>query len=185
LKYYYAKMAVALSNLDPKLLVQEVTLSDEDLKLKCPFAMVISGPSQAGKSTMLLNIVKFRKEICTQNFSRIIYCQSNSFSLKNQLFIKKLQKEFPTLELHQGLPKLAELNLTLNNIHTLLLIDDLMEEVLNSSSMVQLSSNDVHNYNISVIFVLQNYFAPSKYGKTLVRYCHYKVFLTIELRNLN
>ena len=178
------------SKIDPKLPVQEVHIKDENLMLKAPFSMIVSGPSQSGKSTFLYEIVKHRLEVCSQKYGRIIYCQSNSFSHKNQAFIKKLQEQFPTLELCQGLPKLAELNLTLNNLPSLLLIDDLMEEVLNSSSIVQLVANDVHNYNISVVIVFQNYFAQGRHGKTLVRNCHYRVFFynrieQLELRNIS
>jgi len=179
-----------MADFDPKLPVQEVNLSDDDLKLKWNFSMYISGPSQAGKSYLLLDIVKFRAQVCTQNFSRIIYCQSNSYSHKNQQFIKKLQAEFPTLELCNGLPNLNELNLTINNAPSLVLIDDLMDEVLNSNSMVHLASTDSHNFNISVIFVVQNYFASGRYGKTLVRNCHYRLFFynrieQLELRNIS
>jgi len=181
---------MALEQIDPKLTAQEVNLTDKDLMLKCPFSMVVSGPSQAGKSFFLYQIVKFRELICTQKFVRIIYCQSNNFSNKNQSFIKELQNEFPTLELCQGLPKINDLHLTMNNEPCLLLVDDLMEEVINSLSMVHLVSNDSHNFNISVVFILQNYFAPSRYGKTLVRNCHYKVFFynrieQLELRNIS
>jgi len=181
---------MALSKIDPKLTAQEVNLTDEDLMLKCPFAMVISGPSQAGKSYFMYQIVKFRKLVCSENFTRIIYCQSNSFSHKNQAFIKELQNEFPLLELCQGLPNVNDLHLTVNNDHCLILIDDLMEEVLNSLSMVHLVSNDSHNFNISVVFVVQNYFAQSRYGKTLIRNCHYKIFFynrieQLELRTIS
>jgi len=177
-------------NINPKLTAQEINLTDKDLMLKCPFSMVISGPSQAGKSHFIYQLVRFRKLVCTQKFTRIIYCQSNNFSHKNQSFIKELENEFPSLEICQGLPKINDLHLTINNEPSLLLIDDLMEEVLNSSSMLHLVSNDVHNFNISVVFVLQNYFAQSRYGKTLVRNCQYKVFFynrieQLELRNIS
>jgi len=179
-----------IDQIDPKLTAQEVNLTDDDLKFKCPFSMVVSGPSQAGKSFFIYQIVKFRLRVCSQKFTRIIYCQSNNYSPKNQSFIKELQNEFPTLELCQGLPKLNDLHLKMNNEPCLLLIDDLMEEVLNSSSMVNLVSNDCHNFNISVIFVLQNYFAQGRYGKTLIRNCHYKVFFynrveQLEMRNIS
>jgi hypothetical protein len=35
-----------MEEIDPKLLVQSVSLSDNDLKLKTPFSLSISGPSQ-------------------------------------------------------------------------------------------------------------------------------------------
>jgi hypothetical protein len=35
-----------MEEIDPRLLVQTVTLSDDSLKLKTPFSLSISGPSQ-------------------------------------------------------------------------------------------------------------------------------------------
>lgn len=181
---------MAMSKLNVKHKVQEIHLSNNALKLKCPFSMVCSGPSQVGKSHFMYNIVKFRHDLCSDTFQRIIYCNSNCYAHKNQIFIKELKSEFPKLEIHQGLPNLAELQLTFNNHPSLLLIDDLMDDVLNSSSMVQLMTTDVHNYNISVIFTLQNYFANGKFGRTLIRNCHYRTFFynhveQLELRNIS
>lgn len=181
---------MALSKINPKLTVQELKISENGLKLKCPFAMTCSGPSQVGKSFFIANIVKYRNIICTEKFERIIYCNSNCHSHKNQLFIKTLKEYFSNLEICQGLPNLNDLRLTFNDVPTLILLDDLMEEVINSSSMIHLVSNDVHNFNISVVFVLQNYFASGKYGRTLIRNCHYRVFFfnpieLLELRTIS
>lgn len=181
---------MAYSKVNPRLNVQHLKLSENGLKLKCPFAMTCSGPSQVGKSYFISQIVKFRQDICTENFERIIYCNSNCYAHKNQLFIKSLQEHFPKLEVHQGIPNLNELQLTFNNIPTLLLIDDLMDEILNSINMVRLVTSEVHNFNISVVFTLQNYFANGKYGRTLIRNCHYRVFFynqveQLELRNIS
>lgn len=178
------------SLIDPTLAVQKVTLGDEGLKLKTPFAMMITGPSQSGKSEFMLNLVKFRKDVCTSDFTRIIYCQSNSYAHKNQLFYQKLQKEFPQAELIQGLPNIHTLHLDLNNLPTLLLIDDMMREVVRSNEMVDLVTNDVHNFNISVAFTFQNYFVRGKHGNTFSRNCQYKVLFynrseLLELRNIS
>lgn len=176
--------------INPRLQIQTIKTDSDVLKFMCPFAMTISGPSQAGKSEFLYQMVKFREQVCTATFHRIIYCQSNSYSQKNQEFFKRLQELFPQLEIHQGLPNLTELQLNMNNLHSLLLVDDLMDPIMKSNDMVELVSKDVHNFNISVIFVLQNYFATSKHGKTLTRNCQYKVFFynrieLLELRNIS
>lgn len=170
--------------IDPNLKVQQVHVSTNDLKLKTPFGMLISGPSQSGKSEFLYNLVKFRDDIFDNKFQRIIYCQANSTSIKNQTFFQRLKQEFSNIELCQGLPSVTGLNLDLNNSHTLILIDDLMSSVLWSQAMVDLLANDVHNFNISVAVVLQNYFATGKFGKTLIRNCQYRVFFYTRVQQL-
>ena len=59
-----------------------------------------------------------------------------------------------------------------------------------SKAMVDLLTNDVHNFNITVIIVLQNYFCSGKFGKTLIRNCQYRVFFynrieQLELRTIS
>lgn len=176
--------------IDPTLAVQEVIMTEDGLKMKTPFAMMISGPSQSGKSEFMLQLVKFREDVFTSKFTRIIYCQANSFSPKNKIFFQKLQTQFPQAEMIQGLPDISALHLNLNSLPTLILIDDLMKEVIQSNQMVDLVTNDVHNFNISVIFVFQNYFARGRHGNTLIRNCQYKVLFynrieLMELRNIS
>ncbi len=178
------------SVINPSLPVQTVTLGEDGLKLKTPFAMMIAGPSQSGKSEFMLNLVKFRDDICTGNFSRIIYCQANSYAHKNQKFFQKLQAEFPQAELIQGLPDINALHFNLNNLPKLILIDDMMREVVKSNEIVDLVTNDVHSFNISVAFAFQNYFARGKHGNTLIRNCQYKVLFynrseMLELRSIS
>lgn len=170
--------------IDPSLTVQKIDIENNDLKFKTPFGMLVSGPSQSGKSEFLFNFIKYRKEMFTENFERIIYCQPNSFSTKNQTFFARLKNEFNAIELCEGLPSISNLDLNVHNSPVLLLIDDLMSSVLFSKQMVDLLSNDVHNFNISVIIVLQNYFASGKYGKTLIRNCQYRVFFYSRVQQL-
>lgn len=65
-----------------------------------------------------------------------------------------------------------------------------MNEILNSNKMVELFAVQSHHFNISVIFTVQNFFAGSKYGKTIMRNVSYRVFFynrldLVELRNIS
>lgn len=56
--------------------------------------------------------------------------------------------------------------------------------------MVQLFAVQSHHFNISVIFTVQNFFASSKFGKTIMRNVNYRVFFynrldLVELRNIS
>jgi len=77
-----------------------------------------------------------------------------------------------------------------SSISSLVIIDDLQSQFLDSKEMFELLAVKVHHMNISVIYTLQNYFAPSKFGKSLSRNCHYKVFFynrldLTELRHIS
>jgi hypothetical protein len=152
--------------------------------------MTISGPSQCGKSEFIFNLIKFRADVVTSDFKRIIYCQSNCFSVKNLEFFDRLKKEFEALEILQGLPDINELQLTFNNEPALLIVDDLMNDVLSSKKMVEIATVHSHNFNLSVVFVLQNFYANGKYSTTLQRNSQCKVLFynsvdLVELRHLS
>uniref|UniRef100_A0A914HEX1 Uncharacterized protein n=1 Tax=Globodera rostochiensis TaxID=31243 RepID=A0A914HEX1_GLORO len=50
------------------------SFSDQDLKFKLPFGMIISGPSSSGKSTFLLNLVAEYRELIDPTPASILYC---------------------------------------------------------------------------------------------------------------
>lgn len=180
-------MATAI---DPTKLVQGVNVTDDDLRIQCPTSILVAGPSQSGKSHFLLNLVQYRESIFSVNFARIIYCQSNVHSDKNRDMFAQIQAIFPHAEQWQGIPILEELHLNTNNVHTLLLIDDLMDEIVGSFRMNNLAVKDVHNYKITAVFVFQNYFSRGKWGNNLVKNCQYKIIFynrceMLELRTIS
>ena len=124
--------------------------------------------------------MKYRKDIFTSEFHRIIYCQPESVLSGSQDFFYRLQSEFSHLEHCIGVPNLAKLNLDYGNLPSLLLIDDLMSSVLNSEEMLDLVTKNVHHNNVTVCFTLQNYYASSRFGKSIIRNCHYRVFFYKE-----
>ena len=179
-----------LIKIDLKAPVQKLKLNKDGTKLKAPFSMTISGPSQCGKSEFIFNLIKFREDVVTAEFKRIIYCQSNCYSVKNLEFFERLKQEFEPLEILQGLPDINELQLTFNNEPALLIVDDLMNDVLNSKKMVEIATIHAHNFNLSVVFVLQNFYAGGKFSTTLQRNSQYKVLFynsadLVELRHLS
>jgi hypothetical protein len=176
--------------IDSKAVVQKVPLSDDSLKFQVPFAMSVTGPSQSGKSEFICKLIQNSDHVFSTRFHRIIYCQPEILLNRDNHIFSKIKTEFPSAELHFGLPKISELYLDLNSLPCLLIIDDLMTDLLNSAQMVELFSVQVHHYNISVIFTLQNFFAASRYGKSISQNVHYKVFFynrldLVELRHIS
>ena len=65
-----------------------------------------------------------------------------------------------------------------------------MTTLLESADVLNLISVQVHHMKLSVIIVLHNFFAPSKYGKSITRNLNYLVFFKNpsdlrELRNIS
>jgi hypothetical protein len=130
--------------------------------------------------------VENRQKLFTSEFSRIIYCQPESLAHRPNPSFKRLQKAFGAAELINGLPDISKLNLDLNQLPSLLIIDDQMNELLDSKSFVDLLCVKCHHFQICTIFTLQNYFASSKFGRTISRNVNYKVFFfnRVDLREI-
>jgi hypothetical protein len=60
----------------------------------------------------------------------------------------KLKEFFPQVEMCSGLPNISKLHLDIDKLPSLLILDDLMQEALNSSAIVDLFAVHVHHNNI-------------------------------------
>lgn len=167
-------MAVPIDSIDPSALVQEVELGENDLKFKAPFVLCVSGATMSGKSEFILNLITHRHEMFDVKFDQIIYCEPERLVLRPNPIFDRLKQACPSAQLVIGLPDISKLNLDLDTRHKLVVIDDLMEPFLNSQAMVQLLSIDCHHSNISTIYTVQNFFAQSRFRKTLSKNVNYR-----------
>lgn len=135
-------------DINPRLPVQRISLEEDALRFIVPCSIAISGPSQSGKSEFIANLVKFRDLLFTSKFSKIIYSQPESLAHRPNSCFEKIKESFSSAELVNGLPNISKLNLDLNNLPTLLIIDDQMTNLLDSQSMVDLLT--VKGYNINI-----------------------------------
>lgn len=179
-----------MSDINPKAVEQVIKVGSDALKFCVPCAICISGPSQVGKSEFIVKLVEKRSLLFTQEFVRILYCQPEILCTRQNSVFDRIQASFPRAELISGLPDVAKLNLDLDKRPKLLIIDDLMSEFLSSKHMLKLLSIQVHHFSISTIVTLHNYYATSKFGKTLSRNMNYKVFFynrldVRELKNIS
>lgn len=162
--------------IDPKLLVQKIELTDDALQFLTPCSICISGGSQSGKSTLISKLVEYREQLFDQRFSKVFYCQPASLCVRNNPIFEHIIHSCPNAELVCGLPDVSKLNLDFDSTAKLVIVDDLMTDFLNSPQMIELLSVQTHHSNITVIFTLHNYFASSKFGRTFARNLQYKIF---------
>jgi len=177
---------VSVGEINPKAIVQIVNLPEDCNKLQVPCAICIAGPSQSGKSSFIVNLIKYRKDVFTQDFEKCYYCQPSNLCVRSNPIFDQIQQSFPSAELICGLPNINKLNLNLDSSPKIVIIDDLMQDLLNSAEIVTLLSVHVHHSNITVVFTLHNFFAASRHGKTIARNLNVKVFFynRLDLREL-
>ena len=82
-----------------------------------------------------------------------------------------MREDVPNLMFHRGLPDVEEI-----------ILDDLMQEVVNSKTMQDLFCQYCHHMGISVMFLTQNLFQQGKCARTIALNTHVLVLMK-NLRN--
>lgn len=138
--------------------------SDDDVKIKLPCNILVSGPSGSGKSVWIMNLVKNYKNLITPIPQNIVYAYgiyNDIVPLMDTLGVKTVA----------GSPESVLKSL---NGSCLLILDDLQtsltEEYLNWLFLAR-----THHENICCVTVVQNLFA--KNIKSARQNCHYIVLL--------
>ena len=109
---------------------------------------VLAGATSSGKSCwvhrFLKNISHMFGDTPTE---KILYC----YGVYQPLF-DQMREDVPNLMFHCGLPDVEEIE-ALSGGHSLLILDDLMQEVVNSKTMQDLFCQHCHHMGISVMFL--------------------------------
>ncbi len=155
--------------------VEKIHVNENFGKIITPSRMLIAGPTLCGKSTFALEVIKYRDQMYDKPFERIIYALPEDSIHLHQNFLENLKTVYPNIEIVEGFPSIGDLNLKEDQTAKLLVIDDMMQNVFNSQTMLDLITKDLHHCNCSLIVTCQNFFWPTKYGRTFVRNCSEKV----------
>ncbi len=163
------------SKLQVQQTVEKITVGKQFGKIITPSRMLVAGPTLCGKSTFALEIIKCRDKIYDKSFDRIIYALPEDSVHLHQFFLENLKKVYEKIEIVEGFPNITELHLKEDKTAKLLIIDDMMQSAFASQTMLDLITKDSHHCNCSLIVTCQNFFWPTKYGRTFVRNCSEKV----------
>jgi CheY-like chemotaxis protein len=134
------------------------------LKLCHPFTMLVTGPTQSGKTVFVLKIISQVDRLIDPAPKRILYCYTeyqpksfDAFAARGVNFFKGI----PSLEMFDG------------STPTLLVLDDMMEQLDENISM--LFTRVSHHRDLSVIFLSQNMFPKNPHARTISLNAHYMV----------
>lgn len=126
-----------------------------DLRLKCPFTMLVSGPSGSGKTTFTKNLLE----------KRIV--KFNVEPNKVYWFYKVYQKSYDDMsqngsvdEFIEGMPTMNWIKDNIKTNNCTIVIDDMALEA--SDDTAKIFSIGSHHYKLNVIFICQNLFTKNK-----------------------
>jgi Adenovirus IVa2 protein len=138
-----------------------VSVRNMDLSFKHPFTGICSGPTGCGKTELMKNIILNINQMMTPAPEQIIWYYAEAQP--------QLEAELHHLvEFIEGLPDVKEFE---GNKRTLLIIDDCMSEC--NKDIAKLFTKGSHHRNLSVWFLMQNFFHQSKEIRTITLNAHY------------
>ncbi len=155
--------------------VERISVGKDFGKIITPSRMLVAGPTLCGKSTFALQIIKYREKIYDKPFDRIIYALPEDSVHLHQAFLADLKKVYESIEIVEGFPSITDLHIKEDKSAKLLVIDDMMQSAFASQALLDLITKDSHHCNCSLLVTCQNFFWPTKYGRTFVRNCSEKV----------
>ena len=128
-------------------------------KFRHPFTCICSGPTGSGKTILIRRLLN--------NWKNTILIEKNSLEEKLNVFwvygqfqeLYNYKLENVEITYSSFLPSSSELK---NDNIDLVIVDDLMDEMSNNERMSKLFTKESHHLNLSVIFVVQNFFHQSK-----------------------
>lgn len=138
---------------------------ETQIAFKAPFSCQLSGASQSGKTSLLINILKNREALIDKPPSRIVYCYS--------VFQEAYRALEPmNVEFVEGLPNLNEFYPEVDNM---IILDDLMIECEKNKDIQNLFTVHSHHKNISVFIMTQNLFSKGPCARTISLNCRYLI----------
>ena len=144
-----------------------------DGRLRFPCSMYVSGSSGSGKTVFVKKLIENRDSLFDEKIQRIVWCYGGGHfqdifhdpALRDVEFIEGFQPEkFETTD-SKGKP-----------IPTLVIIDDLMSELVDSPELAKLFTKSRHT-NVAPVFLTQNLFFKSSVFRTCSLNANYIVVM--------
>ena len=132
-----------------------------DPRSKHPFTCMVVGPTQCGKTRLVLELIRRSSSIYPPS-ERIVWC----FVCYQNLF-----RNVDSVEFVEGVPDINILDG--GKKRTLLIIDDLVSET--NTRLIKIFTKGSHRLDCSVIYISQNFFNKGKENRNICLNTHYLV----------
>ena len=141
-----------------------------DGRLQHPFSLVVSGPSNCGKTFFVKSVIENASRVISHNVDNIVYIYSCWQPLYDQLL------QIKNINFVNGVPdSLCDDTLLPPTKNNLLIIDDLMNDASNNIEVQNVFTKYVHHRNLSCIYLVQNLFIQGKSSRTISLNTNYLV----------
>lgn len=140
------------------------------LPFKAGSSFIVSGATKSGKTQWVKRLLENSNGMFVESPpENILYCYG-----VDQPAFEEMRKSVSNIIFHEGLPG-EELLEKHKSRHTVVVLDDLMNDVLKNEDMEKMFTQGCHHRGLSVIFITQNLFAQGKCSRTISLNCTYMV----------
>ena len=143
--------------------------------------LYIGGPSTSGKTTLLAQIIKERNHFYSEECKKVVICFK-----EYQPLYDKIRENDDDISFFYGMPTESDLDHFIknaNNNYSLLVLDDLIAQVPDSSLVNDILVHISHHKKLNLIQISQNIFEQGKHART--QSLNYSGFLLLRtLRDL-
>ena len=135
-----------------------------------PFSMIVTGASMSGKTEFIYKLLRERSTLISEPINSIVWCYG-----QETRSLRHLKREFAgVIQLIKGMPNnLIEILKKESHKGVILVLDDLVDTAVDNKQVFDLFIKGVHHLNVSVICVLQDFYASGNYRKTMIRNTNY------------
>jgi len=126
------------------------------------FTGICSGPTGCGKTELMKSLIQNHRDMFKPRPHRIIWYFAES-QPKLERSLSKIGVEF-----RHGMPELEEFD---GSVPVLLIVDDFMSEC--NSEITKLFTKGSHHRNLSIWFLMQNFFHKGKEIRSITLNAHY------------
>lgn len=146
-------------------------METKDFKFIQPFSAILAGPSQAGKTHFVMQLLKNCEKLFEPTPTRFIYCytlwQDKFEDMKSSFTNCAIQ---PDIIFRQGVFPIDDIDPNYRNI---VVLDDLMTESGKNEEVLDMFTKGSHHLNFSVILLTQNIFNKGPNTRTISLNAHY------------
>ena len=163
---------------------ETIYLRDKDFKLPLCLRGLLIGPSQSGKTTYMIELLKTKDQIFQQKYDVILYCSpNNGFLLDETEDVKKViseaAKPIDTIFLNEipNIDKLLEFHKDKQgkSRNVLLLVDDFNNKAFDSPTLNAVFFHLSSHARISALVSCQDPFTSGKYRRSIFKNLNYLV----------
>ncbi len=127
-------------------------------------SLCVTGPTGAGKTRWVYTLLQNMEGMYVKDPpKKVMYC----YGVYQDLF-DEMEKTVPYMTMHSGLPTQSEIEeFAADGQHGLIILDDLMQQVIQSKDIELLFTQGCHHRKLSVIFITQNLYGQAKSARTI------------------